>query len=339
MRLLVIGGTRFVGRYVVEAALARGHDVTLLHRGRTGVDLFDEAEHLLADRDDPAALTSVLAGREFDATVDVCGYVPRQVRMLAEALGGRGGHHVYVSSVSAYADPDGPGADESSPLAVLEDETTEDVMAAYGGLKAVCERVAGELYGAEGLTVIRPTYVIGPFDPTGRFTRWVDRIRHGGDVLAPGPAEAPVQVVDGRDQAELMVDLAEKGRAGAFNTIGTAAPYTFADLLGEIVAAVGPADTRLVWADAGWLKDQGVDGHQLPLWSEGTIEHAMAMSNAAALDAGMPVRPVADTVRDTLAWIDEVDAGGGTVYRHPPLSAEREAELLTSWAVRGRGRG
>jgi 2'-hydroxyisoflavone reductase len=336
MRLLVIGGTRFVGRYIVEAALARGHELTLLHRGRSGAGLFPQAEHLLADRDDGAALTSVLAGRTFDATIDVSAYFPRQVRVLAEALGGRGGHQVYVSSVSAYADPPTPGADESSPLAVLADETGEEMTdQTYGGLKAACERVARELYGAEGLTVIRPTYVIGPFDPSGRFTRWVDRIRHGGEVLAPGPADAPVQVVDGRDQAEVVVNLAEKARAGAVNTIGTAAPYTFGDLLGDVVAAVGPAGTRLVWADAGWLKQQGVNGHLMPLWSEGDLENAMAMSNAAALDAGMPVRPVTETARDTLAWIDEA---AGSVYRHPPLSAEREAELLQAW-VRARDRG
>lgn len=333
MRLLVIGGTKFVGRYIVAAALARGHQVTLLHRGRSGPGLFPEADHLLTDRDDAEAMTTALAGRTFDATVDVSAYVPRQVRTLAAALDGRGGHHVYVSSISAYADPPGPGADESSPLVVLDDETVEEITEqTYGGLKAACERAAGELYDAAGLTVIRPTYVIGPFDPTGRFTRWADRIRHGGDVLAPGPADAPVQVVDGRDQAELVVDLAEKARAGAFNTIGTATPYTFEDLLGEIVAAVGPAGTRLVWADAGWLKAQGLDGHQLPLWSEGRIEYAGALSNAAALDAGMPVRPVTETARDTVAWIDEVVAGGGSVYRHPPLSAEREAELLAAWS-------
>lgn len=332
MRLLVIGGTKFVGRFIVAAALARGHQVTLLHRGRSGPGLFPEAEHLLVDRDDAEAMTSVLAGRTFDGCVDVSAYFPRQVRTLAAALGGRGGHHVYVSSVSAYADPPGPGADESNPLAVLADETVEEMTnETYGGLKAACERAAAEAYGAEGLTVIRPTYVIGPFDPTGRFPRWVDRIRRGGDVLAPGPADAPVQVVDGRDQAEVVINLAEKARAGAFNTIGTATPYTFGNLLDEVVAAVGPEGTRLVWADAGWLREQSIDGRQLPLWSEGEIEQVMAMSNAAALDAGMPVRPVAETTRDTLAWIDEVTAGGGSVYHHSPLSADREADLLSGW--------
>jgi 2'-hydroxyisoflavone reductase len=326
MRMLVIGGTRFVGRYVVAAALARGHEVTLLHRGQTGSDLFSDAEHLTADRNDDAALASALDGRTFDATVDVCGYVPRQVRTLADALGGRGGHHVYVSSVSAYADPPEPGADETSPLAELADTSTEEVTdTTYGGLKTECERAAKAAYGEQNVTIIRPTYVVGPHDPTGRFTRWVDRIRNGGEVLAPGPQDAPVQVVDARDQGIVMVSLAERRMAGAFNTIGVAPPFSFADMLEAIVDTVGPKGTRLVWVDAGRLTDEGVDSSLLPLWTEGGREYALAMSNQAILAAGMPVRPLADTIRDTLAWIDEV---GDAVYRTPQLSSGREAELL-----------
>lgn len=326
MRILVIGGTRFVGRHVVEEALGRGHEVTLLHRGQTGADLFEKAEHLTADRNDEAALKQVLDGRSFDATVDVCAYLPRQVRTLAEALGSRGGHHVYVSSVSAYAEPPEPGAGEDSPLQVLENKDDEEITElSYGPLKAECEHDAERAYGAEHLTVIRPTYVVGPWDPTGRFTYWVDRIRRGGGVLAPGPREAPVQLVDGRDQAVLVVDVAEQAKAGAFSTIGTAPPYTMSDMLDEIVATVGPDGTRLVWADADWLKERGVGAGDLPLWSEGLMEYALQMSNAAAVAAGMPVRPVTETIRDTLAWIDQQ---GGDVYRTPPFGAEREAALV-----------
>jgi 2'-hydroxyisoflavone reductase len=326
MRMLVIGGTRFVGRYVVVAALARGHEVSLLHRGQTGSGLFPDAEHLTADRNDEAALASAVDGRSFDATVDVCGYVPRQVRTLADALGGRGGHHVYVSSVSAYAEPPEPGADESSPLAELEDTSTEEITdTTYGGLKTDCERAATAAYGEQNVTIIRPTYVVGPHDPTGRFTRWVDRIRRGGDVLAPGPQDAPVQVVDARDQGTAMVLLAERRTAGAFNTIGVAPPFSFGDMLDAIVDTVGPEGARLVWVDADRLAEEGVDGAQLPLWTEGGRENALAMSNEAVLAAGMTVRPLADTIRDTAAWIDQA---GDAIYRTPPLSAEREAELL-----------
>lgn len=330
MRILVIGGTRFVGRYVVAAALSRGHEVTLLHRGQTGAELFPAAEHLSADRNDAAKVAELLAGREFDATVDVCAYFPRQVRELADALGGRGGHHVFVSSVSAYAAPAGAGADESSPLAELEDEDKdieEVTNESYGGLKTECERAASAAYGEQNTTIIRPTYVVGPWDPSGRFTRWVDRIGRGGDVLAPEPRDAPMQYVDGRDQGTVMVMLAERRTAGAFNTIGVAPPFTFADLLEAIVDEIGPAGTRLVWVGADRLKQAGMDGEQLPLWSEGDKDLELAMSNEAIVAAGMPVRPLSDTIRDTAGWIAEE---GEAVYRTPPLSAEREAELLAT---------
>ena len=328
MRILVIGGTRFVGRYVVAAALSRGHEVTLLHRGQTGSELFPAAEHLSADRNDAAKLTELLDGREFDATVDVCAYFPRQVRELAEALGGRGGHHLFVSSVSAYADPAGPGADETSTLAELSeaDKDTETVTnESYGGLKTECERAASAAYGEQHTTIIRPTYVVGPWDPTGRFTRWVDRIGRGGDVLAPEPKDAPMQYVDGRDQGTAIVALAERRTAGAFNTIGVAPGFTFADMLEAIVDEVGPEGTRLVWVEADRLKEAGLDGAQLPLWSEGDRDLQLAMSNDAIVAAGMPVRPLAETIRDTAGWIAEQ---GEAVYRTPPLSAEREAEVL-----------
>ena len=335
MRILVIGGTRFVGRHIVAEALGRGHELTVLHRGQTGPDLFAGVEHLIADRDDDEALAKVLAGRSFDATVDVCAYVPRQVRTLATALGERGGHHVFISTVSVYDEPGAPGADESSTLLELDDAETEEITGeTYGPLKVECERVAEASY--ESVAVVRPTYVVGPYDPTGRFTRWVDRIGRGGDVLAPGPREAPFQLIDARDQAVLVVGLAERGQAGAFNSIGTPVGYTFGDLLDEIVRTVGPDGTRLVWVDAAWLKDKGARPQpggelQLPLWAEGEIEYVMAMSNTTALAAGMPVRPVADTVRDTAEWLRELAAAGGTPYRIPPLSDEAEAELLAAW--------
>jgi len=175
MRILFIGGTKFVGRAMAETALDRGHEVTLLHRGRTQPSgkAFEAAEHLQADRDGDL---SVLAGREFDATIDVCAYVPRQVDRIAEALDGRGGHHVFISTMSVFADTDAPGLDEDSKLATLEDPSTEEVTAeTYGGLKVLCEKHAASAYG-DALTVIRPTYVIGPHDHTGRFTWWVRRI-------------------------------------------------------------------------------------------------------------------------------------------------------------------
>lgn len=327
MRMLVIGGTQFVGRHIVEEAMTHGHEVAVLHRGNTGAHLFPKAEHVLVNRNDASAVRDALRGRSFDATVNVSAYIPRQVRTLAEALGNRGGHHVHISTVSVYDDPGRPGADESSALLELEDTSVEQVTnETYGALKAECERVAAASYPAQRLSIVRPTYVVGPYDHTGRFTYWVERIHRGGNVLVPGPQEAPIQLVDARDQAVLVVSLAEQAVPGRFNSIGTPSPYTFGDMLDDIAARIGPDDTRLVWADPQWLIERDV---AMPLWSEGEIEPLMAMSNAAALAAGLPTRPVADTVRDTWAWVEDLLADGESPYRTPPLSPDREAELLT----------
>ncbi len=250
MRVLFIGGTRFVGRAMAGAALQRGHAVTLLHRAETGSPALDSAEHLRADRDEDL---SVLTGREFDATIDVCAYVPRQVRTLAEALDGHGGQHVLVSTMSVYADTDAAGLDERSPLVELDDPTTEDVTGeTYGGLKVLCERQASSSYD-DALTIVRPTYVIGPHDHTGRFTWWVRRIARGGDVLAPGPWDAPIQVVDARDLAEWTLDLAEKRVSGAYNAITPAPPFGFETCSTPRCAlSHQPAPSCTGWTRTGW---------------------------------------------------------------------------------------
>ena len=331
MRFLFIGGTRFVGRAMAETALERGHDVTLLHRGQTQPtgEAFERAEHLQADRDGDL---SVLAGREFDATVDVCAYVPRQVDTLAEALGGRGGHHVFVSTMSVFADTDEPGLDEDAKLVSLDDPSTEEVTAeTYGGLKVLCEKHAASAYG-DDLTVIRPTYVVGPHDHTGRFTWWVRRIARGGEVLAPGPHDAPMQVIDARDQAEWTITLAEEGKGGIFNSTSPTPPFGFGELLEATVRAVGPHDTTLTWIDdAAWLTDQGEGYQSLPLWTEGGHEWTLAGDPTKAIASGLSPRPLTETISDTWDWIKK---------EQPPLvpgwgiTEERELELLTAWAGR-----
>jgi 2'-hydroxyisoflavone reductase len=330
MRLLFIGGTRFVGRAIVEAAVTAGHDVTVLHRGQTVAEGLEGVRHLTADRN---ADLSVLRGETFDATVDVCAYWPRQVVDLATALGGSGGHHVLISTVSVYADSDGPGITEDSPLAELSDPTTETVTnETYGGLKVLCERAALDAYGADHLTIVRPTYVVGPHDYTFRFPWWVSRIARGGEVLAPGPETAPVQLVDARDQGSWTISLTERRTAGVFNGIGTSPPFGFADMLGAIADAVAPAGTTLTWVDGGWLTERGVSGVDLPLWSEGVDEWVVAASNDRALASGLTPRPLADTIRDTLDWLRRDDA-------RPPrgsgLDAGREQALLADWHARG----
>ncbi len=334
MDLLVIGGTRFVGRHLVRAALSRGHDVTLLHRA--GTDPFPEAEHLHADRDDgAAALSAALGDRRFDATLDMCAYWPRHVRHLAEALDGRGGHHLLVSSVSAYADPPEAGADESAELLELPAGTDDpDAMPmtdeAYGPLKVACERTAAEAH--ERLTVVRPTYVVGPYDPTDRFCWWIDRLSQGGEVLVPGPADAPLQLVDVIDQGEWMAGLVEDGVTGAYHSCSTDPGWTFGDMIEAVAGAVAPDDVDLRWVDAERLRAAGVDGGDLPLWSEGLHEQVMAMDPSAARRTGLRARPVAETILDTWRWMRD---GGDFRREGSGLTAERQAELLRELSASG----
>jgi 2'-hydroxyisoflavone reductase len=329
VRILIVGGTRFVGRYIAAAALERGHEVTLLHRGRTGAELFPEATHLLGDRDGDLA---VLGQGRWDATVDVCAYVPRQVDRLAEALDGRGGRYVFISSLSVYATPQPPLFGEDAPLIELPDPTVEEVTdATYGGLKVLCERAAVERFGA-GTLVIRPTYVVGPFDYSGRFTWWLRRIERGGEVLAPGPADVPFQVIDVRDQATWVVELVERGAGGSFHTVSPPPPFSFGDLLRQIVAVAGPPGTTLTWVDPSFLLEAGEDDASLPMWPGGDPAGVFeAADPRRAYEAGLAPRPLERTIRETLeherALPTPVRPGVG-------LPAEREAELLARWHAR-----
>jgi 2'-hydroxyisoflavone reductase len=331
MRILIIGGTAFVGRHITAAALDAGHDVTLFHRGSTGADLFPAATHLTGDRDEDL---SALASGNWDATIDVCAYFPRQVRSLASALGGRGGAYVFISSVSAYSSSVPPNYDESAPLATIEDaEATEVTNENYGGLKVACEHVSTELFGPD-TTIIRPTYVIGPYDRSYRFTWWVDRLARGGTVLAPGDPDDPIQVIDARDQASFVVSLLERSVTGTFHTVSPAPPFGFGQMLAAIAAEVAPPGTQLTWVPSDFLVARGVDGAALPLWAEGEGDAAnmSSASPAAAYAAGLTPRPLRATVADIRAE----DRVPGTGRPGVGLPAEREAELLAEWAAASR---
>ena len=319
MRILIIGGTRFVGHAVAEAALGAGHDVTLLHR--TATDELPGATHRLADRNGDL---SVLARGRWDATIDVCAYLPGQVASLHDALGDRGGHHVFVSTVSVYTDQDAPGADEDAALLPESSPETREVTGeTYGPLKVACERVARERWGDDGLTIIRPTYVVGPRDATARYPWWVLRAARGGRMILPGPEEAPMQCIDARDMGAWTIRLVEDRTVGVFTAARPAT--TFGQLLAETVDVVGqPAE--LVPVDGTFLTEQGVDGAQLPLWSEGTPEQVLAMGTARAEAAGLTHRPFAEVVRDTLAW---AQANPDQATREGVgLAPEREQELI-----------
>jgi 2'-hydroxyisoflavone reductase len=310
MRILVIGGTRFVGKHFVEQAVARGHEVTVFHRGRTGTDLFPDLDHRMGDRDTDL---STLAEGEWDATVDTCAYLPRQVHTLADALDGRGGRHLLVSSVSVYAAPDGPGIDEDAALAELPDPEVEEVTAeTYGGLKVLCERVAVDRHGP-GTLLVRPTFVVGPDDYTWRFPWWVRRIAQGGTVPAPGPPDAPAQVIDVRDLGAWMVRLLEGGHAGPYHAASPAPVFTWRQQLEATVAAVGPDGTRLQWVAPADVDAAGIDRNAFPLWSGDDPDvWVMAVDPARAFGTGLTPRPLEDTVRDTLAWTRTVPMPEGT---------------------------
>jgi 2'-hydroxyisoflavone reductase len=312
MQLLVLGGTKFLGRHVVDAALARGDEVTIFTRGQTNPDLFPEVEHLTGDRDGGL---DALAGRSWDGVVDTSGYVPRVVRQSAELLRGAVGRYVFVSSVSVYADPSVP-LRESSPLGELEDPFTEEVMEHYGALKAACEWVIDEVYGERG-TNVRAGLIVGPYDPTDRFTYWPRRLAEGGDVLAPGRPDRPVQVIDARDLAAFLLVLAERGPGGAVNATGEEIPF------GELLARIG-GDGTLHWVDDQQVLDAGVEPWmELPLWLPGDEYAGMMRADISrARAAGLSFRPLEETARDTLAW--SLAAG----EQRPTLPRDKERSLL-----------
>ena len=329
MRILVVGGTRFVGRHVVESALAAEHDVTLLHRGSGHDDLFPEAEHLHADRD---VDLSSLARREFDATVDTSAYFPRQVRSLAAALDGRGGRYLVISSTSVYTEPEAQGFDESSrTVDPADDDVTEITEESYGRLKVSVELAASELHH-DHATIVRPTFVIGPWDYTQRFTYWVQRLAEGGEVLAPGNPDDPIQVIDGRDLGAWIVELLEDDVAGTFHAVSPEPPYTFGLMLGDIAAAVAPEDTTLTWVDEQWLLDQGETGESLPLWGAGDPWiNANTADPTAARATRLDPRPVRQSAVETL---EHVRAHPWPTPAPGALTRRRESELLAGWRAR-----
>jgi 2'-hydroxyisoflavone reductase len=319
MRVLVLGGTQFLGRHTVTAALARGHEVTTFNRGRTRPELFPGVEKLHGDRDGDLG---ALAGRSFDAVVDTSGYVPRVVRETLEALG-EVGHYTFVSSISVYADLGTPPT-ESSPVRELE-RPTENWREAYGELKADCEDVVRERF--PGAFVPRPGLIAGPWDPTGRFTYWPQRLAAGGRVLVPAPPDAAAQVVDARDLAGWIVRAAEDGLAGTYNAVDR--PLTRAELL-ETCRRTAGADAELVWVAPDFLLARGVgEWLELPLWLA-SPEYAgmLSVDPSPAFAAGLETRPLEETVRDTLAWVESGEAPTDTGAGIDPA---RERRLLDAW--------
>jgi 2'-hydroxyisoflavone reductase len=336
LRILILGGTGFTGPHQVRYALARGHSLTLFNRGRRPKDWPGEVVELTGDRE--TGDVAALAQGEWDVCIDNPTSVPHWVRDVGQVLRGRVGQYVFISTLSAYARNDRPGATEDAELARYTGadamkETRASLLAnlaLFGPLKAACEAEA-EKWFPGSTTIVRPTLIVGPGDDTDRFTYWPVRVARGGEVLAP-PAEDPVQVIDARDLAEWTIRLAEQRALGAFNAVGPAQELRVDAMLHGVRAAVG-GDARFVFAPADFLAAQRVRAWaDLPAWVPGTGDTAgfSRVSNARALAAGLTFRPLATTAADTLAWWRSLPADRQAKLR-AGLTAEREAEALRAW--------
>jgi 2'-hydroxyisoflavone reductase len=319
VRLLVLGGTKFLGRAAVETAVARGHELTLYNRGETNPELFPEAEKLRGDR---TAGLDALRGREWDAVLDPSGYVPAVVRGSAEVLAGATGHYLFISSISVYASLAARNG-EGSPLAELgempDDRLLEDY-SNYGALKVLCEEAVADAFG-EVHAIVRPGLIVGAHDPTGRFTYWPHRVARGGEVLAPAPPERRVQFIDVRDLGSWLVDLSERRAAGIYNATHPGHPW------GEVLETcreVASSDATFTWAPDSFLAEREVgEWMELPLWIHAPEDVGMHDTDVSrAIAAGLTFRPLADTVRDTLELAQPTAEAG--------LNPEREAELLAA---------
>jgi 2'-hydroxyisoflavone reductase len=322
VRILVLGGTRFAGRAIVEAALGRGDTVTLFNRGITNRGLFPGVETVIGDRTEDLL---PLGRREFDAVVDVACYDPATARVSAEALAGRVGRYVFVSTVSVYASQATTEAQrEDAPLAELKPDVA-DRLENYGANKALCEAVIREAYGERAL-IGRPGLISGPHDPTDRFPYWPRRIARGGRVLAPGDAGDLTQVIDVRDLAAFLLDGIHRGRGGVYNLTGAARPF---GILLDLCRTATYSDAELTWVPTDRLVAAGVDpGAGIPLWvGEPGYEAFNDVDSSRALGAGLSCRSLTETIRDTLAW----DLGRGGPEKQG-LDPDEEARLLAELA-------
>jgi len=326
MRILIIGGTRFLGRHLVDAARAHRHEVTLFNRGKSNPDLFSQLETILGDREKDV---NRLQGRVWDAVIDVAGYLPRIVRLSAEVLEPNVSRYVFISSLSVYADFRKIGIDESYPVGKIEGESVEEITGeTYGPLKALCEKTVQQIYGERAL-IVRPGLIVGPHDPTDRFTYWPVRVARGGDVLAPQKAGAATQIIDVRDLSDFVLKLIEENASGIYNATGPDYELTLGKLL-EVSKQVSGSNANVKWASVEFLNQNKVEAwSDMPAWIPDDEEGVgfARVDISKALRAGLKFRPLEETVRDTLEWArtrptdHEWRAG---------LTPEREAEVLAA---------
>lgn len=326
LRILILGGTGFIGPHMVREALRRGHEVELFNRGRTDSDLFPDLKLFVGDRDNGL---EALEGGSWDAVVDNSGYVPRHVEDSARLLSPVVAHYLYISTISVYSDLSKP-IDEDSAVGTLEDETTEEVTGeTYGPLKALCEKRVNSEVGADRTTVLRPTYICGPGDRTDRYSYWPVRTMRGGEMLWPGTPEDDIQIIDVRDLANFTVDCLEKTTTGVYNTVTPKGSFKMGNLL-EDCMAVTAANMVPTWVSADFLKKQ--ENFYLPIWEDPTGENSqlLTVDGSRAAAAGLKNRPTRETARDTIAWWRTLPPERTATIKAGP-DPEKEAHVLSLW--------
>lgn len=329
LRILVLGGTRFLGLHAVKIAMARGHDVTLFNRGRSNPHLFPDLVQLRGDRNDD--LASLETG-EWDAVIDTSGYVPRVVKRSCDLLRDRVQHYLFVSTISVYADFDEIGLHEGSAVGKLEDETIEQITGeTYGPLKALCEQAAERSMPGR-VWNLRPGLIVGPNDRSDRFTYWPVRLQRGGEVLAPQGPDEQVQVIDVRDLAEFMILGLERRLTGVMNADSPPGQLGMGELL-ETCRRVAGTEASFSWVPTEFLTEHEVHAwSDMPCWIPTSEEAGVGTIQVRrALEAGLAFRPLSETVRDTLDWWATEPAERRETPLRSGLTAEREAEVLAAW--------
>ena len=325
LRLLILGGTGFIGPHMVQAALDRGHEVTIFNRGKSNTELFPEIEKLVGDRD--GDLES-LKGREWDAVIDNTGYVPRHVRDSADLLIGHVGRYLFTSTGSVY-DLEAERVDEDSKLLDVPEPDSEDTQKYYGELKVLCEQAVQERYG-EAATIVRPHIVAGPGDKTDRYTYWPVRIDHGGEMICPGDPTNPIQYIDVRDLSEFCIHLVEQDTPGVF--YGAGPSYSELSIREFIYAVRGvtSADVKFTWIDDAFMAANGIEHFGFPLWISVNSDYRglTRVSIERSVENGLKLRPLAVTAHDTLEWFKAQPKERRDKLN---LNLERDAAVLKAW--------
>lgn len=325
LKLLVLGGTGFIGPEIISHALDRGHEVTMFNRGRTGTHLFPRIERLIGDRD---GQLDALKGREWDAVIDNTGYVPRLVRDSADLLKGSVGRYLFTSTGSVY-DPAQEVLSEDARLLKIVDPTSEDVGKYYGQLKVLCEQTVLERFGPAA-TIVRPHIVAGPGDKSGRYTYWPARIDQGGEVVAPGDPKNPVQYIDVRDLAEFCVRLVEDNTPGIYNAAGPTYSEISMEGLLYAIRGVTSADVKFTWVAEQFLKDHNIGALDYPLWipTNSELRGFTRMKIARGVEKGLRLRPLAVTAYDTLQWFKRQS---NVDQSRSKLNLDRDSKILAAW--------